>query len=43
MINLIAVPEDRSFIMLLQVSVVSDADLDALDHILNTFQVVGDL
>lgn len=26
--------------MLLQVLVVSDADLDALDHILNTFQVV---
>ncbi len=42
-INLVAVPEDRSFIMLLQVLVVSDADLDALDHILNTFQVVGDL
>jgi serine protease Do len=42
-INLSAEPEDRSFIMLLQIQVVSDADLDALDRILNTFQVVGDL
>jgi len=23
--------------------VVSDADLDAVDHILNTFEVIGDL
>jgi serine protease Do len=42
-INLSAEPEDRSFIMLLQIQVVTDADLDALDRILNTFQVVGDL
>jgi serine protease Do len=42
-INLSAEPADKSFIMLLQVQVVSDADLDALDNILNTFQVVGDL
>ncbi len=42
-INLSAEPEDRSFIMLLQIQVVTDADLEALDRILNTFQVVGDL
>jgi serine protease Do len=42
-INLSAEPADKSFIMLLQVQVISDADLDALDNILNTFQVVGDL
>jgi serine protease Do len=42
-INLSAEPADKSFIMLLQVQVVSDADLDALDNILNTFQVVGEL
>ncbi|MCO6451151.1 MAG: serine protease [Caldilineales bacterium] len=43
MINLVATPDDRSFIMLLQVQVVSDEDLDALDHILRSFQVVGEL
>jgi hypothetical protein len=37
-----AVPEDRSFIMLLQVIAVSDADFDALDTILNTFVASGD-
>jgi serine protease Do len=42
-INLSAVPEDGGFIMLLQIMVTSDADLDALDHILNTFEVIGDL
>jgi serine protease Do len=42
-INLSAMPEDGSFIVLLQIVVTSDADLDALDHILDTFEVVGDL
>jgi serine protease Do len=42
-INLAAVPEDGSFIILLQVQAVSEADLDALDRILNSFQAVGDL
>ena len=42
-INLSATPQDGSLILLLQIQVVGDADLDALDHILNTFQVVGDL
>ncbi len=42
-INLSAMPEDGSFIMLVQVLVASDADLDAVDHILNTFEVIGDL
>ncbi|GAB4541484.1 MAG: hypothetical protein Kow0063_32330 [Anaerolineae bacterium] len=42
-INLSAVPEDGSFIILLQVQVTSDADLDAVDRILDTFTVVGGL
>jgi len=32
-------PEDGSFLALVTVQVVSDADLDALDHIMNTFIV----
>jgi serine protease Do len=43
LIQLAAVPEDESFIALLQVIAVTDADLDALDRILDTFEVVGDL
>lgn len=42
-IVLAAVPAQRQFVMVVQVQVVSDADLEALDTILNTFQVVGDL
>jgi serine protease Do len=41
-IRLAAVPEDRSFLMYVNVQAVSEADLDALDRILATFQVVGD-
>lgn len=40
---LTVVPEDRSFLALVQVQVVSDKDLDALDHILSSFIVSGDL
>ncbi len=40
---LAAEPEDGAYIMLLQVVVITDADAEALDTILNTFQVVGDL
>jgi serine protease Do len=36
-------PANRSFLGLMQVQVVSSADLDALDRIFDTFQVVGDL
>lgn len=36
---LAAVPEDRSFTILVTVQAVSDADLDALDHILDSFIV----
>ena len=39
-IVLSASPEDRSFIILVSVQVVSDADLDALDSILNSFVVI---
>ncbi|MCA9991231.1 MAG: trypsin-like peptidase domain-containing protein [Anaerolineales bacterium] len=38
-IVLAATPEDQSFVILVAVQVVSDADLDALDHILNSFIV----
>ena len=38
-----ALPEDGSFATLLVLQAVTDADLDAVDHILNTFVVVGTL
>lgn len=38
-----AVPEDREFLIWVSIQIVSDADFEALDHILNTFVVVGDL
>ncbi|MEZ4515063.1 MAG: trypsin-like peptidase domain-containing protein [Chloroflexota bacterium] len=34
-----AVPEARNYVILVTVQIVSDADLDALDHILNSFIV----
>lgn len=42
LVVLAAVPEDRSFLMLVEVQVVSEADLEALDTVLNTF-VAGNL
>ncbi|MEZ4768704.1 MAG: trypsin-like peptidase domain-containing protein [Caldilineales bacterium] len=42
-IDLVAEPEDQSFLMWLNIQVVDDADLDALDHLLNSFQVIGQL
>jgi serine protease Do len=38
-----AEPADRTYALILLVQAVTDADLDALDHILNTFNVVGTL
>jgi serine protease Do len=38
-----AVPDDRAFITLVLVQASAAADLDALDRILDTFQVTGDL
>ena len=38
-----ALPPDGSYATLLAVQAISDADLDAIDHILNTFVVVGTL
>jgi len=43
LINLAAVPWHRAFIMLIHVKVMNQADLEALDHILDTFEVIGDL
>jgi serine protease Do len=43
LITLAATPEGRQFLILVEVQVVSEADIDALDRILNSFEVVGDL
>jgi serine protease Do len=40
---LAAVPENQEFITLVNILITNDADLEAADQILNTFQVVGDL
>jgi serine protease Do len=42
-INLAAVPETRAYVILVQVQIVSEADLEALDKIINSFQVIGNL
>ncbi len=42
-VELAAVPESRAFIMFLQIQAISDADLDAMERILDTFFVAGDL
>ena len=42
-IDLVAEPEDQSFLMWLNIQVVDDNDLDALDHVLSSFQVIGQL
>lgn len=39
--TLVASPADASYVILVAVQLVTDADLDALDRIKNTFQVVG--
>jgi serine protease Do len=38
-----ATPADRSYLILLEVQIISDADLEALDKIWNSFLVVGEL
>jgi serine protease Do len=43
LIVLSAVPENRGFLILLQVQVVSQADLEALDNVLQSFEVIGTL
>jgi serine protease Do len=43
LVVLAVAPADRSFLGFMQVQVVSTADLDALDRIFSTFQVVGNL
>ena len=42
-IVLAAEPAAKNYSVVVQVQVVTDADLDALDHILNTFNVIGTL
>ena len=41
-VSLAAMPEDQSFIINVQIQVVTDADAEALDTILTTFFVVGE-
>lgn len=43
MVVVAAYPEDRSYATVLAVQAITDADLDAADHILDTFVVVGPL
>jgi len=38
-----AEPAEKNFSMVIEIQAVTDADLDAMDHILNTFNVVGTL
>lgn len=40
LIHLAAVPDDNSFIMWMRIQMMSDADVDALDNILETFTVL---
>jgi serine protease Do len=40
-INIVAFPESRELIVWVQTQVVSDADLEALDRIIDSFEVVG--
>ena len=42
-LSLAAVPDDRSYIISVQIQVVTDRDLEALDRILDTFFVIGGL
>jgi serine protease Do len=43
MISLAAGPQGREFLILVEVQVITEADLDALDRILASFEVVGTL
>jgi serine protease Do len=42
-INIVATPQDQQFLIWVQTQVVSDQDLEALDYIINSFEVVGTL
>jgi serine protease Do len=42
-LNIVATPEEGGFIMWVQTQIVNDADLEALDRIINSFEVVGEL
>jgi len=42
-VNIVAAPESREFIIWVQTQIVTEADLEALDRIIDSFQVVGDL
>jgi hypothetical protein len=40
-VTLVALPEDGSYTAVIQAQIVSDADLDALDHAFATFNTVA--
>lgn len=42
-IEIVASPEDRPFMVVLEIQLVTEADMEALDHIIESFQVIGDL
>jgi serine protease Do len=42
-VSTVAMPEDGAFLVWVVVQIVSDADIEALGRIIDTFQVVGDL
>ncbi len=42
-VTVAAVPEDNSVMLFLLVQVVSESDLEALDKIIDTFQIIGEL
>jgi len=43
LIDVVAVPDHRAFIIWVEIQVATEEDLDALDRILDTFEVVGEL
>ena len=43
MVVLAAAPDDFSYLVLVEFLAVSDRDFEALDVVLNTFNVVGDV
>ncbi|MFQ5793480.1 MAG: S1C family serine protease [Candidatus Bipolaricaulia bacterium] len=43
LVDIVAVPDDRAFLIWVEIQTVTEPDLDALQRILDTFEVVGDL
>ncbi len=41
--NIIARPEDKSFVVVVQIALIDDADFDAYERIIDSFEVVGEV